>query len=107
MWKLLYWHNFCLGTSNEPFVITDLRRDGGNGGTDWQVNATHDDGIDSFDKPYQSESQKPDDIKVVILGAPGVGKTAIAQVCRSIFYLPLPVMSHAKWTTFLLSSTDH
>jgi len=57
----------------------DLRRDGGNGGTDWQVNATHDDGTDIFDKPYQSESQKPADIKVVLLGAPGVGKTAIAQ----------------------------
>jgi len=78
----------------------DLRRDGGNGGTDWQVNATHDDGTDSFDKPYQSESQKPADIKVVLLGAPGVGKTAIAQVC--IMYGPL--MSHAKYPPIHLLS---
>ena len=63
------------------FVVSDLRRDGSNGGTDWQVSATHDDNTQSFDKPYQSESQKPQDIKVVLLGAPGVGKTAIAQVC--------------------------
>ena len=57
----------------------------GNGGTstDWQV---------SDDKPpvtsdnWGQGDQGPSDlVKVVLLGAPGVGKTAIAQVCMFQF----------------------
>ena len=58
--------------------FSDLRGNGGTS-TDWQV---------SDDKPpvtsdnWGQGDQGPSDlVKVVLLGAPGVGKTAIAQVC--------------------------
>ena len=47
---------------------------------DWQVSASHSTvPHDTSDQPYQQES-KDTEVKVVVLGAPGVGKTAIVQV---------------------------
>lgn len=46
---------------------------------DWQVSASHSTvPHDTSDQPYQQES-KDTEVKVVVLGAPGVGKTAIVQ----------------------------
>ena len=66
---------------NLPFyadevIFADLRGNGGSSGHDWQVSG--DDKPPANDKPYGTEGS--DLIKVVILGAPGVGKSAIAQV---------------------------
>ena len=61
--------------------FSDLR---GNGGThtDWQVS---DDKPPATQDNWGQQDQGPSDlVKVVLLGAPGVGKTAIAQV-RTFF----------------------
>ena len=59
------------------FLFSDFK----NGSSvDWQVSASHSTvPHDTSDQPYQQES-KDTEVKVVVLGAPGVGKTAIVQV---------------------------
>ena len=65
-------------------AFSDLRGNGGGSGTDWQVSAGTDQPPPSSDKRYGSGPDGSDLIKVVLLGAPGVGKTAIAQVICSL-----------------------
>merc|ERR1711981_35759 len=52
---------------------------GGRSNTDWQVSSSHaTEPHDTSDQPFAQES-KDTEVKVVVLGAPGVGKTAIVQ----------------------------
>ena len=78
----------------------DLRGNGGTISTDWQVSAGTDQPPPSATEIRyggSSDDNSSDLIKVVLLGAPGVGKTAIAKVpfqVISFFVLFFPLFSH-------------